>query len=126
MAELARAAAKALHDYGAAAADAQQAQQQGGAGAGGAAVVLPELYVDGFDPEQIWLQVGAAPLSPLLYMFAICFWCEGSALSSDLPACLGPLSILFVLVKHTKGILLGAAFCAAVLRAQQIRSVTWS
>lgn len=53
IAELARSAAKLLFDYGAGA--AQPSGQSGAA----ATAVLPELYVEGFDPEQIWLQVCA-------------------------------------------------------------------
>ena len=50
-----RAAAKALYDHAAA-----SAAGGGGEGLlGGAGGPLAELYVDGFDPEQIWLQVRA-------------------------------------------------------------------
>jgi U3 small nucleolar RNA-associated protein MPP10 len=53
LAGLAKAAAKALYDY--------QATCQGGASSsGGSAVALPELYIDGFDAEQIWLQLELA------------------------------------------------------------------
>ena len=64
LAELARQAAKALYDYGAAqhqevqVAAAQGAMQRRGAAA--SAAPLPELYVEGFDPEQIWLQLDMA------------------------------------------------------------------
>ena len=64
LAGLAKAAAKALYDYQA------QLEGSGGAGGGGStgggggtASALPELYVEGFDAEQIWLQLelAAAP-----------------------------------------------------------------
>ena len=58
VAQQARAAAKALYDYGAA--TAAEAGAPGSAAAGAAApVVLQELHVQGFDPEQIWLQASA-------------------------------------------------------------------
>ena len=54
LAGLAKAAAKAMYDY--------QATCQGGAASsgGGSAAALPELYIDGFDAEQIWLQLELA------------------------------------------------------------------
>ncbi|KAK9823286.1 hypothetical protein WJX72_001624 [[Myrmecia] bisecta] len=48
---LARLAAKALYDYAAAYAPAASSSQAAAASA------LPELHVDGFDAEQIWLQL---------------------------------------------------------------------
>ncbi|PRW59087.1 U3 small nucleolar ribonucleo MPP10-like isoform X1 [Chlorella sorokiniana] len=66
LASLAKSAAKALYDYQAAV--DSSAAAAGGAGAAAAAAAagpgaLPELYIDGFDAEQIWLQLelAAAP-----------------------------------------------------------------
>ena len=62
LAVLARGAAKALYDYQAAlegGSSADAGGKSGGkVGAAADAAVLPELYVEGFDAEQIWLQVG--------------------------------------------------------------------
>ena len=58
LAALAKSAAKALYDYQAAL-DSSSAAAPGPAGP----AVLPELYIEGFDAEQIWLQLelAAAP-----------------------------------------------------------------
>lgn len=56
LAELAKGAAKALYDYQAGLHDSSG----GAAGAAGPAAVLPELYIAGFDAEQIWLQLELA------------------------------------------------------------------
>lgn len=59
LAALAKSATKALYDY-----QAVVDAEAGGSGKRGAAASqLPELYVEGFDAEQIWLQLelGAAP-----------------------------------------------------------------
>ncbi|PSC76514.1 U3 small nucleolar ribonucleo MPP10 [Micractinium conductrix] len=67
LAVLARGAAKALYDYQAAlegGSSADAGGKSGGkVGAAADAAVLPELYVEGFDAEQIWLQLelAAAP-----------------------------------------------------------------
>ena len=53
LAGLAKAAAKALYDY-------QATCQDGASSSGGSAAALPELYIDGFDAEQIWLQLELA------------------------------------------------------------------
>jgi hypothetical protein len=55
---LAKSAVKVLYDH-----QAQDQHTTGSAGClrgGGGGVVLPELYVDGFDAEQIWLQLDLA------------------------------------------------------------------
>ena len=57
LAELAKGAAKALYDYAAVAAAPEGSSGGGGAAAAGA---LPELYIDGFDAEQVWLQLELA------------------------------------------------------------------
>jgi hypothetical protein len=66
VADLARGASKALYDYGvrALAASDTDAAKADASSAGGAkapsAPFLPELYTEGFDPEQIWAQVEGA------------------------------------------------------------------
>ncbi len=55
LAELAKGAAKALYDY-----QAGLHAGSSGDGTAGPAAVLPELYIEGFDAEQIWLQLELA------------------------------------------------------------------
>lgn len=59
LAELAKGAAKALYDYQAAF-EADTSSSKGGKSAAAASGALPELYIQGFDAEQIWLQLELA------------------------------------------------------------------
>lgn len=59
LASLAKSAAKALYDYQAAV-DSGAAAAGGGAAAAASPGALPELYIEGFDAEQIWLQLELA------------------------------------------------------------------
>lgn len=70
LAGLARQAAKALYDYGTQAAGGPKGSTAPAAAApvaarGGLPGPLPELYVEGFDAEQIWLQLEAASVPAL-------------------------------------------------------------
>ena len=60
LAALAKAAAKALYEYQATLEGTLKSSNGAAASDGGHAAVLPELYVDGFDAEQIWLQLELA------------------------------------------------------------------
>ncbi|EFN57436.1 hypothetical protein CHLNCDRAFT_142905 [Chlorella variabilis] len=60
LAALAKAAAKALYEYQATLEGTLKSSNGAAASDSGHAAVLPELYVDGFDAEQIWLQLELA------------------------------------------------------------------
>lgn len=55
LASLAKSAVKALYDH-----QAHDHHAAGGAGRRAGSGILPELYIDGFDAEQIWLQLDLA------------------------------------------------------------------